>query len=170
MTNNPTNGWNLRRVKADPNNLRWADYPTVGLNKDWIVIQANMATISNGLFDRSHIWVFNKTNLYAGNFTNPTLLMHTNAGAAGNEVPAVTYDNALSKLYLLQSANGNTNGSGYLRLFSITGAIGSETLNNVTNPIYIQVSNTWAHTLPAHSMGLLFRSAEQHHGPHRNGC
>jgi len=148
MTSNPTNGWNLRRVRADTNNLRWADYPTVGFNKDWIVVQANMISISNGVFERSHIWVFNKTNLYAGNFTSPTLLVHTNTAAALNEVPAITYDNSLSKLYLLQSANGNTNGSGYLRLFSITGAIGSETLNNVTNPIYVQVSNTWAHTLP----------------------
>jgi len=25
MTSNPTNGWNLRRVKADTNSLRWAD-------------------------------------------------------------------------------------------------------------------------------------------------
>ena len=49
-------------------------------------------------------------------------------------MPAVTYDNSISTLYLLQSANGNTNGSGYLRLFSITGYLGAETLNNVTNP------------------------------------
>jgi len=45
---------------------------------------------------------------------------------------------------LLQNANGNTNGYGYLRLFSITGAIGSETLNNVTNPVYIRTSETWS--------------------------
>lgn len=40
---------------------------------------------------------------------------------AGNEVPAVTYDADLSTIYLLQSANGNTTGRGYLRLFSVTG-------------------------------------------------
>src|SRR6266545_173852 len=103
-TSNPTNsgdaGWNLRRVKADSTSTRWADFPMLGFNKDWIVIGANMfwtsASGSNG-FDRSHFYVFNKTNLYAGNFTNPTLLADTNTGLAFGEFPAVTYDNSLTK-------------------------------------------------------------------------
>ncbi|MCI0747832.1 MAG: immunoglobulin domain-containing protein [Verrucomicrobia subdivision 3 bacterium] len=141
---NPTNGWNQWQIKADTNNLFWGDYPYLGFNKHWIVIQVNMIDLTFNQPQRSHIYVFNKTNLYAGNFTAPTFIVHTNAEAAGNEVPAITYDTNLSTMYLLQSANGNTNGSGYLRLFTITGAVGSEVLNNVTNPVYIQVSNAWA--------------------------
>src|SRR5213593_1885531 len=87
LTSNPTNGWNLRQVKADTNNLYWADYPTLGFNKEWVVVQANMLWLTNVLPLRSHIYVFNKSNLYSGGFTPPTLLLHTNADAAGNEAP-----------------------------------------------------------------------------------
>jgi hypothetical protein len=67
LTSNPTNAWNMRQIKADTNNLRWADYPTIGFNKDWIVVQANMIYVSpNALPLHSHIYVFNKTNLYTG--------------------------------------------------------------------------------------------------------
>jgi len=143
-TSNPTNigdaGWNLRRVAADPsaltNNFLFVDAPTVGFNKDWIVVQANMFRVHNGIsLDRSHFWVFNKTNLYAGGFATPTLLVHADTNAAGSELPAITYDTTISTLYLLQNANGNTNGSGYLRLFSITGSIGSEKLNYVAGGV-----------------------------------
>lgn len=73
LTSNPTNGWNLRQVKADTNNLRWADYPTLGFNKSWIVVQANILSIGTNLLPaHSHIYVFDKTNLYAGNFTPST--------------------------------------------------------------------------------------------------
>lgn len=148
LTSNPTNGWNLRQVKADANSIYWADYPSVAFNKDWIVVQANMWGVTNIAFERSHIWVFNKTSLYAGSFSSPTFFVHTNTQTAGDEVPAITYDNSLSTMYLLQNANGNANGTGVLRLFSITGAIGAEALNNVTNALFIGVTNTWAHAAP----------------------
>src|SRR6266516_1072451 len=159
-TSNPTNAgdaaWNLRRVKADTNSQFYADQPTVGFNKDWIVVQANMIKNTNLAPQRSYIWVFNKTNLYAGGSNAPTLLTHTVTNSWGSEVPAVTYDNSLSTLYLLQNANGNTNGYGDLRLFSLTGAIGSEVLNNVTNPIYIRVTDTWSDIFDLYNWATCF--------------
>mgnify|MGYP005840934979 CR=1 FL=1 len=62
-TNTGDAGWNFRRVKADSASQAWADFPTLGFNKDWIVVQANMFFTSSGAFSRSHIYVFNKTNL-----------------------------------------------------------------------------------------------------------
>jgi hypothetical protein len=147
LTGNPTNGWNLRRVKADSSSQRWADYPMLGFNKDWIVVGANMwwtSANTNTGFDRSHFYVFNKTNLYAGNFTNPTLLVDTNSNLAGNEFPAVTYDNSLSTLHVVEEVADNFQGNGYLRLLSITGSIGSETLNNIgSSPTFLRVNSTW---------------------------
>jgi len=142
LTSSPTNGWNVRRVKADPTSQRWADFPMLGFNKDWIVVGANMFIGNN--FDSSYFWVFNKTNLYAGNFTNPTLLADTNTPAAFGEFPAVTLDNSATNLYVVQTENGNSQGHGYLRILSITGAIGSEKLNNAgTSPSLLQVNATW---------------------------
>ena len=153
LTSNPTNGWNLRRVKADSTSKRWADFPMLGFNKDWLVVGANMwwttASGSNG-FDRSHFYVFNKTNLYAGNYTNPTLLADTNSLAAGDEFPAVVYDNSLSTLYIVKDFIGNFQGNGYMRLLSITGSIGSETLNNLaTNSLFLRVNSTWDDRQPS---------------------
>src|SRR5207249_3582654 len=60
-TSNPTNfsdpGWNLRQIKVDTNRAFWADYPTLGFNKDWVVLQANLVAIDTNE-QRSHIYVF----------------------------------------------------------------------------------------------------------------
>lgn len=142
QTPEPTNNWLKWEFKADTNNpaQRWADYPRLGFNKHWVVVQANMAS-SNFV---SHFWVFNKTNLYAGNTNNFGFLTHADPLLAGNEAPAVMYDNEVSTMYLLQTANSNTNGYGWLRVFSITGAVDSAGLN--TNLGYVQISDTWAHS------------------------
>ncbi len=149
-TSSPTNtgdaGWNFRRVKADSDSQRWADFPMLGFNKDWVVVSANMffTTANGGTFNRSHIYVFNKTNLYAGDFTSPTLLMDTNSNLAGNEFPAVTYDNTLSTMYLVQHITGNYQGNGYIRMLTITGAVNSPVLNNAgTNAVFVRVNSTW---------------------------
>ena len=142
LTSSPTNGWNLRRVKADPTSQRWADFPMLGYNKDWIVVGANM--FIGNTRDSSYFYVFNKTNLYAGNFTSPTLLADTNTALAFSEFPAVTLDTSLTNLYVLERVNGNFQGNGYHRILSINGAIGSERLNNAgTSPTFLQVNATW---------------------------
>jgi len=140
-TSEPTNAWYKWEFKADTNSPAqyWADYPQVGFNKQWIVVQANMLG-SNSV---SHFWVFNKTNVYAGNTNNYKFLAHIDPTLAGSEVPALMYDTNASTMYLLQSANSNTNGYGWLRLFSITGAVDSAGLN--TNLGYVKITNTWAH-------------------------
>lgn len=154
-TSSPTNtgdaGWNFRRVKADSTSQRWADFPMLGFNKDWIVVSANMffTPVNGNAFDRDNFYVFNKTNLYAGNFTSSTLLSDTNTSVAGNEFPAVTYDNSLSTLHIFQVVNGNFQGNGYMRTLSITGAVNSPTLNNAgANPVYLRVSSTWQDQQP----------------------
>jgi hypothetical protein len=152
-TSSPTTigdaGWNLHRVKGDPSELDWPDFPMLGFNKDWIVVSADMMT-QGGTFDGENFFVFNKTNLYAGGFTNPTVLSDTNLTYAGVEFPATTYDTSLSTLYIVQDYIGNFQGSGYIRMLSITGAIGAETLNNGgTNPVFVIVTNvTWEYKEP----------------------
>lgn len=139
----PTNGFYYARFKADTNNVAWADYPTVGLNNKWFVIHVNMFAIADNALQRAQIYVFNRTNWYAGAFANPTILYHTNANpgfpTAGLETPAVTYDTNVTSLYLVQSVVTNSNAR--VRMFSITGSIGSEILN--TNLPYLQADISW---------------------------
>lgn len=65
QTSDPTGNWNLYRFDVDSADDLWADYPTAGFNKKWIVVQANLYT-STGWFSGSRIWIFNKSDLYAG--------------------------------------------------------------------------------------------------------
>src|SRR5438552_11402091 len=106
QTGDPTGNWNLYRVDADASNLAWADYPSVGFNKDWIVVTVNMFAI--GLVDQfihpyfgENIFVFSKTNLYARGDGRYTLLQDTSLKGF-TMTPAITYDNNISTMYLVQ--------------------------------------------------------------------
>lgn len=143
QTSDPLGAWNIYRIKADPTATTttgvWADYPSIGFNPTWIVVQVNMFNIANNAFNRSHVYVFNKTELYLGGAGNFRLFTLANT-LGGTQVPAVTYDPNLT-LYLLQNFNGNSNGRGHLRLYSVTGLPGAETLNNLG---LISIASPWA--------------------------
>ncbi len=123
---NPAAAWYKTRIDVDPGNLVWADYPNVGFNSKWVVVQVNLFTVAGNSFDSSQIWVFDKTQLYAGNFT-PAGNFRV-SGHSGTQVPAATYDAAEGNLYLLQTVDGNSGGFGFLRLYRITGPAGTPVL------------------------------------------
>jgi len=128
-TGDPTGSWNL--YKIDPAPLR-VDFPNLGFNKDWIVVRGSMFTST---FEYSQqVWVFGKANLYAGGRGSFTAI----SGEAGT--PAVTLDPAVSTLYLVSNWNGNADGNGVLRLYTITGSIGSEVLTPVA---FVATPNPW---------------------------
>ncbi len=133
---------------ADPADLVWADYPSVGFNKNWVVVQVNMFDIGGGqLFNHSKIYVFNKAQLYAGTFA-PTVITlgATSCGGGpcgGTQVPAATYDFAQDDLYLLQRWNS---GAGALRLYRLS----TPALPAIT-PLGFPIGAAWADTEPTQS-------------------
>ena len=38
-THDPMNGWTGFRIDADTDNLQWADFPTMGMNMDGLVVK-----------------------------------------------------------------------------------------------------------------------------------
>ena len=48
LTGNPEGSYFLFRVTADPGGVNWADFPTIGFNKNWVAINVNMFSISTG--------------------------------------------------------------------------------------------------------------------------
>src|SRR5437870_9989476 len=69
QTGDPMGRWNLYRIEVadvDSATQLWPDYPQIAFNKDWIVMQVSIFRIPNPAYLRSQIYVFNKTNLYAG--------------------------------------------------------------------------------------------------------
>ena len=129
--------WFRYRFDADASNITFADQPAIGFNKDWIVAQANM--ISNSLPNGargSRIWVFTKTNLYAGGNEIPRAATFTNI--LYSQIPAVTLDTNTATLYLVQDFRGHfTNAqqvvNGYLSIYTVTGAIGSESFSQTSS-------------------------------------
>ena len=112
----------------------WADYPSLGHNKDWIVISANMFGNTSGGFDRTQIYVVNKTNVYA-NGTGLFTTLEDVSGAGFTQSPAVSYDTNLATMYLVETTFGSGN---ELRISEITGPVDAPVINlgsaTVTSP------------------------------------
>ncbi len=125
-TGDPTGLWDLYRVDADGGDTLWADFPSVGFNNKWVVVQVNMFTFADA-FVRSHIYVFDRAALYAG--SAPFMLIQDASGFT--QAPALTYDMSQNDLFLLEEWNG---GFGALRLSKISGVLGSEVLSVVGFP------------------------------------
>ncbi len=135
--NDPTGSWQLYSLDVDGTNATWFDYPSIGFNKDWVVIGGNMFTVANNFFSTGKVFIYKKADLYAGVLSPSVTVINAGAGLC----PAITYDNSLSTMYLVQSVNGNDNGNGFIKLYNISGAVGSEVLSAGT---FISTPNTWA--------------------------
>ncbi len=142
-TKDPTGFWNLFRVDADGTDTNWADFPSLGFNKNWIAVQVNMFSISDDSFVEGKIFVFDKDDLFAAGPGNFTAFTDPNAFT---QAPAVTYDSTLNILYLAEHWTGNSGGQGFLRLSTVTGSIGSEVYTAGT--AFVATSTTWASAPP----------------------
>jgi hypothetical protein len=142
-TSDPTGTWFRYKVDADPTDTSWADYPKLGFNGRWIVLQANMEPLSgtaNTEANTSHLFVFNKTNVYAGGTGQFTYIsVPEDAFQAYDIVPSATYDPNLQSMFLLAlrpDPRGSwTDYPPLLRIYELTGAFGSEALHLRTNAI-----------------------------------
>jgi hypothetical protein len=144
QTGDPAGAWTLYRVDVDPADLSFPDFPRLGFNKDWIAIEATMHRSSDRIFVRSDVFTFDKANLYAGGATARHTLFHL-TGAGTTQVPAVTCDATTPVLFLLQEYGGDQNGDGLLRLWSIGGPVGSETLTSIA---FSRTTDTWSFAPP----------------------
>ncbi len=142
QTSDPTGYWNLFSIVADPSSVLYADFPSMGFNKDWIVVQVNMYSVGSGTPNSSEVLVFNKASLYAGT-TGSYKIFPLAPSFGGTQAPALTYDNSISTEYLLQDWNGNSGGNGFLRIYAITGPVGSETLT--ATGLFPGTSNPWTY-------------------------
>jgi hypothetical protein len=139
-TSDPTGGWFLYKVKVGASGDGWADYPTLGFNGDWIVVQANVFTVSTSAFVASNIYAFNKADLYAGGAGQYTMFQDP---TGYTDYPAVTHDNAIAIEYLVRNWNGP---AGMLRISTISGPVGSEVLT--TGVAFPTVASGWQDFAP----------------------
>lgn len=151
--------WFRYYLDVDSLDELYADSPTVGFNKKWIVIQANLFDQVTDEYVESEVMVLDKLDWYEGGNSSPGIFHLAAADHGWSHVPAVTLDGEADSLYLVQNWNGKyvdpvtRLAQGRLHIYQMTGPVGQESLLNgpfvstaqeVTRPIF-----TWADTLPS---------------------
>ncbi|MBI3406410.1 MAG: hypothetical protein HY046_13230 [Acidobacteria bacterium] len=139
-TSDPTGFWDLHKITVGSTGGDWGDYPSMGFNKDWVVVTLNMFTLAGDNFDKENIYVFKKSDLYSG-IANAAFTQFSDTIDAFAQLPAITYDNSLATMYLVDDFNGNSSGQGVIRVSTITGPVGSESYTR--NTAFVSVNNTW---------------------------
>jgi hypothetical protein len=119
QTSDPTAAWTLYRVLADSTGTNWADFPSVGFNKNWIAINVNLFTIAANTPNGGRCLIVDYAQARAGSF----VASFAN-GTGFCSAPAATYSSGEPTLFVpthLSSASGT------YRLDTITGTPGSPT-------------------------------------------
>ena len=160
QTGDPSGAWNVYRVNINTNAVaeKWANYPNIGFNKNWIVVAITAFDIGDGA-PNWQLYTFSKTNLYAGGDGAYRRFGNSDTNTYGTvQEPCATYDNTISNLYLLTEISGNTNGNGVLRLFYLDGTVGAEILHAGAN---VSTPNPWDNSPSTCDIGPQLGSSEK---------
>lgn len=132
QTNDPTGTWlrytNAADLASTASGGHWIDYPSVGFNNNWIVVDENVfnfGTAGTGYFGQQ-IFVLDKAAAYAGTlasinlFEGPFSTCATGAdlGCGFTMAPALVEDNSFATVHLIEDWD---NVAGQLRVSKITG-------------------------------------------------
>ena len=127
QTGDPTGDWNLFKIDVDSSDTNWADFPSMGFNKDWIVVSVNMFSIQGSGFANARTLVCVKSNVYANTTPAGTFKFFDRPAIDGSTLqPAVTMDNTTAIEYFV---NHDTSAAGTARIYTLTGPVGSEAMN-----------------------------------------
>jgi Tol biopolymer transport system component len=119
QTSDPNGLYHLVRFDADTNNSLHADFPSIGFNKNWIMISVNMHANSTTAFVESRVLAVDYAAARGGVFNSPRLFTGlTQARGGFNIQPAVTYSSTLAEGYL--ASHGSTTAATY-SFFVMTG-------------------------------------------------
>jgi hypothetical protein len=157
QTNDPTGTWNRYAIDTDSTATAaggiWADYPSVGFNKNWIAVSINLFGFGNQSgFKGTDTYVLDKAAAYnntlgvvstfRGLFADclaalpadqPTLI-----SCGATYVPAITEDNTTETLYLVEDWDSP---GGQLRVSKITGTPAAPSMTAGTQ--FPQSPNSW---------------------------
>lgn len=127
QTSNPTGSWREYLVTADGSGVNWLDFPNVGFNSKWICVSGNLFANSGGAYGGAKVYMFNKANLYSGAGASFTGFLQT---GSFNICPALTYDATTPNMFFAE-AEGSSSAHGFVGIWKVSGAIGSESMTFV---------------------------------------
>jgi hypothetical protein len=156
QTADPTGTWFRFAVDIDPaataTSGRWVDYPSIGFNKNWIVVMYNDfyygASPAPQGFAGQSIFVLDKPAAYTGSLSSYALFQGNFSGCTApfesklecgfTMAPAITEDNTTDTVYLAEDWDSQ---AGQLRLSKITGTAAAPVLTVGTQ--FPQSPNSW---------------------------
>ena len=113
QTSDPNGLYYLAKFDADAQNTRFADFPSIGFNKNWITIAYNMHTISTGAFAEGRVIAIDYASARTGNFGSPRIFTNITSGQGGfNMQPAVSYSPTVTEGYLASHGSSSTTVNG----------------------------------------------------------
>jgi Tol biopolymer transport system component len=133
QTPDPNGLYHLARFDADFNNSLYADFPSLGFNKNWITVSVNMHANSTTAFAESRVLAIDYPAARGGVFNSPRFFTGlTQARGGFNIQPAVTYSATEANEYLV--AHGGAASATYT-FFAMTGTPSNAALRAaVTKP------------------------------------
>lgn len=138
-TDDPTGVWHRWLLDADPSDVDWVDFGSLGFTNNEITICANMFSVAADAFRGVQIWRINKSTALSG---GPLTLESLRAlGVGGTLVPVVTFDAFETTQYLIRTGTSNLFGLGRLQLFSLDGPLGTSVLTVASMPA---VGSAWS--------------------------
>jgi hypothetical protein len=156
LTSDPAGDWNQYSVDVDAANANWADYPMIGFNKSWIVVSVNLYTVAGDAFAGTQTYAFDKQKAYDGAASGGGAYQLFARPYPANDdfslAPAATYDPGAPDLYLTEDYDGTgTFSNRPLRLFKLSGPVGSATLSRLGDPSGAALSalGRWSDVVPS---------------------
>ncbi|MBC7928963.1 MAG: lamin tail domain-containing protein [Rubrivivax sp.] len=161
QTADPTGNYNRFAIDADAAATaaggKWADYPSIGFNNNWISVQVNLFGFgsSGGGFQGPVIYVLDKAAAYnntlstvstfEGSFATclASVTQETELGCGFTMAPAITEDNTTSTLFLAEDWDST---AAQLRLSRITGTPAAPVLT--VGYQFPQSTNSWRFNAP----------------------
>lgn len=130
QTFDPTGNWTIFSTDADPANVYWFDYPSMGFSNDKIVITGNMFTFAGTSASFVRTYVYNKLDLYNGIVAASTNYFQD--ASYFTLVPATSYDN-VSDVFCVAQQNGSV---GQLYRNTISGSASAPTMSALSTIDY----------------------------------
>ena len=127
-TSDPTGTWHMFAVAVDPTNAAWMDFPNVGFNNKWITVTGNMFQNTSGGATGAVVYVFDYAGIMSGSGATFTKFSQTSSFSIS---PAITYDVTEPNMFAIENWSGS---AGELRLWKISGPVGSPTMTSVGYP------------------------------------
>ncbi|MFT4688345.1 MAG: hypothetical protein ACI9OD_000542 [Limisphaerales bacterium] len=137
LSEDPTQLWARYAIEVDTNAQAqlWGENVGLGHNSEWVVATKNLRNILFGGFNRTRIYLFDKSSIYLG------LALGTNSFAEIDDVvtpdlmPAVSHDASPGIQYFLANGSGNDlQNNGSLRMSRLTEVSNVFTLSQLPAP------------------------------------